>query len=167
MRKQWLFGWLAALALLLSLSVAACIQPITAEGVQTGELAVAQAAADEATEAINKAAFRAWTDALNTGDWDVIDRATDKYYAKDHVVHNPNLPAGTGGPEDIKRLVHEFILASPDFHSTIEEMIAEGDMLATRVTLTGHDPNDPAAKLTVLNIARFVDGQFAEEWELP
>lgn len=36
-----------------------------------------------------------------------------------------------------------------------------------RLTLTGHDPNDLAAKLTVLNITRFVDGQFAEEWELP
>jgi hypothetical protein len=56
---------------------------------------------------------------------------------------------------------------TPDFHSTVEDVVAEGDMVAYRLTLTGHDPNDPAAKLTVLNITRFVDGQFAEEWELP
>ena len=151
--------------MLLSLSVAACIRPITAAGGQTGELAVAQATTDEATEAINKAAVYAWADALNTGDLDVILRAVDKYYAKDHVVHNPNLPAGTGGPEEIKRFVREGL--TPDFHSTVEDVVAEGDMVAYRLTLTGHDPNDPAAKLTVLNITRFVGGQFAEEWELP
>ena len=63
MRKQGLFGWLAALALLISLSVAACIRPITAAGVQTGEIADAQAttdaAMDAAMEEINKAAVYA------------------------------------------------------------------------------------------------------------
>jgi predicted SnoaL-like aldol condensation-catalyzing enzyme len=165
MRKQWLFGWLAALVLLISLSAAACIRPITAAGVETGELVGAQAATDEATEAINKAAVYAWAEALSSGDLDAVDRAVDKYYAKDHIVHNPNLPAGTGGPEEIKRLVREGL--TPDFHSTVEDVVAEGDTVAYRLTLTGHDPNDPAAKLTVLNITRFVDGQFAEEWELP
>jgi predicted SnoaL-like aldol condensation-catalyzing enzyme len=119
------------------------------------------------TEEVNKAAVYAWADALNTGNLDVIDRAVDQYIAKDHVVHNPNLPAGTGGPEDLKRLQHEFMPTVPDFHSTVEDVIAEGDMVAYRLTLTGHDPNDPAATLTVLNITRFVDGQMAEEWELP
>lgn len=165
MRKQWLFGCLAALALLISLSVAACIQPITAEGVQTR--AVAQAATTEATEAINKAAVRDWFAALNSHDLARIDRAVDKYYAKDHVVHNPNLPVGTGGPEDIKRLIREFLQAAPDFHITVEDVIAEGDIVATRTSSSGDDPNDPTATLTVLNISRFVDGQYAEEWELP
>jgi predicted SnoaL-like aldol condensation-catalyzing enzyme len=165
MRKQWLFGWLAAMALLISLSVAACIQPIAAEAGQSREEAVDQATTDEATEEINKAAVYAWAEALSSGDLDEVDRAVDKYYAKDHVVHNPNLPEGTGGPEEIKRLVREGL--TPNFHSTVEDVVAEGDMVAYRLTLTGHDPNDPEAELTVLNITRFVDGQFAEEWELP
>lgn len=113
MRKQSMFGWLAALTLLLNLLVAACIRPISATDVQIG--AVAQTATDEATEAVNKAAVYAWADALNTGDLDVILRAVDKYYAKDHIVHNPNLPLGTGGPEDIKRLQQEFMPTVPDF----------------------------------------------------
>lgn len=158
MRNRWLSANFVASALVFCLSLAAC-QPITAP--------VAQAAGSAAsnTEEINKAAVYAWAEALSSGDLDVIDRAVDKYYAADHVVHNPNLPAGTGGPEEIKRLVREGL--TPDFHSTVEAVVAEGDMVAYRLTLTGHDPNDPAAELTVLNITRFVNGQFAEEWELP
>lgn len=164
MRKQWLFGWLAVLALI-SLSMAACVQPITAEGAKAREMAVAQAATDQATEAINRAAVYGWEEALNSGDWDVIDRAVDKYYAKDHVIHNPNLPDTTTGPEDMKKFLRAAL--TPDFHGTVEDVITEGDMVASRITLTGLDPKDPTAKVTVLNISRFANGQYAEEWELP
>lgn len=154
------------LALLLSLSVAACIKPITAASVQTGGMAVVQAAADDATEDINKAAVRGWFEAFNSHDLDGLDRAVDKYYAPDYVYHNSSIPNFTGGAATIKQLVRESLEALPDLLLTIEEMIAEGDMVAVRVTVSGTDPNNKALSFMDLTMIRFVDGQYSEEWEL-
>ena len=166
MRKQWLFGWLAALALLISLSVAACIQPITTTGVQTGEMAVAQATTDEAAEEINKAAIQGWFDAINAHDLEGIERAVDKYYAPDYVLHDPTVPNFSGGAETIKKLVRESFQALPDPNLTIEDMIAEGDSVAIRVTVSGTQPDGKPLNFFTMSMIRFVNGQMAEEWQL-
>ena len=165
MRKQWLFGWLVTLALLLSLSVAACIQPIPASGGKAGAVAVAQAAAGDATE-VNKAAMRGWTDAFNAHDLAGLDSAVDKYYAPDYVLHDPTVPNFAGGAATVKQLVRESLKALPDLHITIEDMIAEGDSLAVRVTVTGTQPDGKPLHFFTMNMLRFVNGQMAEEWEL-
>jgi ketosteroid isomerase-like protein len=165
MRNQWLFGWLATLALLFSLSVAACIQPIPAPGSKAGAMAVAQATAGDATE-VNKAAVRGWFDAINAHDLNGLDRAVDKYYATDYVLHDPTVPNFTGGAATIKKLVRESMQALPDGHITIEDMIAEGDSVALRVTVTGTQPDGKPLRFFSMSMVRFVNGQWAEEWEL-
>jgi ketosteroid isomerase-like protein len=136
MRKQAMFGWLATLALLLSLSVAAC-QPITAPVAQ----AAAPGAADDATEEVNKAAVRGWFDAINSQDVDTVVRAVDQYYALDYVLHDPTVPHFSGGAATIKQLVRESMQTLPDGHLTIEDLIAEGDKVAIRVRVTGTQPD--------------------------
>jgi predicted ester cyclase len=54
-----------------------------------------------------------------------------------HLSHQPDGHAEERGPEDVKRFIGEFRQAFPDFHSTIEEQIAEGDKVVTRWTIRG------------------------------
>jgi ketosteroid isomerase-like protein len=166
MGKQSMFGWLATLALLLSLSVAACIQPVTASRVQTGETSVAQATAGDAREEVNKAAVRGWFDAVNAHDLSGLDQAIDKYYAPDYVLHDPTVPNFSGGAATLKPLVRESMQALPDVHITVEDMIAEGDSVAIRVTVSGTQPDGKPLHFFTMSMLRFVDGQIAEEWEL-
>jgi predicted ester cyclase len=48
------------------------------------------------------------------------------------------LPPGTPpGPESMKRLVVSTRAAFPDFRATVEDLVAEGDKLVARCTMTG------------------------------
>ena len=59
--------------------------------------------------------------------------AADEMMAADAVVHEPVI----GTPADLKTLVGDFRTAFPDWHSTVEEMIVEGDRVAERWTGRG------------------------------
>jgi steroid delta-isomerase-like uncharacterized protein len=59
--------------------------------------------------------------------------AADELMAADAVVHEPV----AGGPAGLKAFAREFRLAFPDWHSTVEELIAEGDRVAERWTGRG------------------------------
>ncbi len=64
--------------------------------------------------------------------------AADEMMAADAVVHEPVI----GTPADLKTLVGDFRTAFPDWHSTVEEMIAEGDRVAERWTGRGTHRGD-------------------------
>src|SRR4051794_15787754 len=121
MRNQWLFGWLATLALLFSLSVAACIQPIPASGSKAGAMAAVQVATSDVTE-VNKATMRGWFDAFNSHDLNRLDLAVDKYYTTNYVLHDPTVPNFTGGGATVKKLVRETLQTLPDLHITVNSM---------------------------------------------
>lgn len=59
--------------------------------------------------------------------------AADELMAADAVIHEP--VAGT--PADLKMMAGNFLAAFPDWHSTVEEMIVEGDRVAERWTGRG------------------------------
>ena len=77
------------------------------------------------------------------------------------------------GPEDVKRFMGEFRSAFPDFHTTIEDQIAEGDRVATRWTMRGTHEGEfrgiPATgnqiSVTGIGIFRFSDGKVVESWD--
>jgi steroid delta-isomerase-like uncharacterized protein len=78
------------------------------------------------------------------------------------------------GPEDVKRFMGEFREAFPDFHSTIEDQIAEGDKVVTRWTMSGiHQgefrgiaPTGKQITVTGIGIFRFSDeGKVIESWD--
>jgi steroid delta-isomerase-like uncharacterized protein len=78
------------------------------------------------------------------------------------------------GPEDVKRFMSEFRQAFPDFHSTIEDQIAEGDKVVTRWTMRGTHQGEfrgiaPTGKqitVTGIGIFRFSDeGKVIESWD--
>ena len=164
MSRQWVFGWVTTVALLLTMSVAAC-QPITASSARMGVMTAAQAPADDPSE-VNKAAVRAWFDAINGHDLAALEQAVDKYYAPDYVLHDPTVPNFAGGAATIKKMIRESMQAMPDAHLVINDLIAEGDTVTVRATATGTQPDGKPLTFFTMSVIHFVNGQFAEEWEL-
>jgi steroid delta-isomerase-like uncharacterized protein len=74
--------------------------------------------------------------------------------------------------EGYKQALAQTFAAFPDWHLTIEDMIAEGDKVATRWTATGtHQgefqgipPTSKQFKYTGVTIGRFANGQVVELW---
>ena len=117
----------------------------------------------------NKAVVRRWIAGLNAGDLDVAD----EIYAPDFVMHDPGNPDRLLGPEGTKQGFAAFLAAFPDLHVTIDDIIAEGDKVVWRVSLTGTHKGEflgiaPTGKQitnTGITIVRMVDGKFVEGWQ--
>ena len=52
----------------------------------------------------------------------------------------------------------------PDFHRTIEDMIAEGDKVWVRYETTGTPLSGTKIEVTSINIHRIVNGKIVEGW---
>jgi len=93
-------------------------------------------------------------------------------------VFDPNLvdhfaPPGTpGGLEGARQTFDMFLTAFPDLHFTVEDLIAEGDGVAARVTMSGTQhgafmgvpPTGKHVTMTGIDINRFVGGKSVEHW---
>jgi steroid delta-isomerase-like uncharacterized protein len=117
----------------------------------------------------NKAIARRWSEELwSTGNLAVAD----KLVAPNYVRHDPGDLFSVEGPEGVKRLVERIRARQPDLHILIEDMIAEGDRVVTRYTVTGTDtggfmgraPTGKQTKATGIQIFRIVDGKIVESW---
>src|SRR5207247_1766156 len=62
--------------------------------------------------------------------------AVDELYASDFVGHHPGQPDWVG-PQSVKRVVTAIRDAFPDFHESVEDVLVDGDKVATRFTSTG------------------------------
>ena len=117
----------------------------------------------------NKTIFRRYVEEVsNEGNLDLVDEIFARY-----VSHQPDGYTEERGPEDVKRFIGEFHQAFPDFHSTIEDQIAEGDKVATRWTIRGTHQGEfrgiaPTGKqitVTGIGIFRFSEGKVVESWD--
>jgi steroid delta-isomerase-like uncharacterized protein len=118
----------------------------------------------------NKAIFRRYVEELgNEGNFDLADEIFDQYRA-----HQSDGTTLERGPEDVKRFMGEFRSAFPDFHSTIEDMVAEGDKVVTRWMARGtHQgefrgiaPTGKEIEITGIGIFRFsTEGKVVESWD--
>lgn len=115
----------------------------------------------------NKQLVRRFYAAIDAGDLD----AMDELVAEDYVDHSPPpfpLPPGREGLKQAFRLFWE---ATPGTHE-IEDQIAEGDKVVTRLTAVGKHQGDlpgaPATgndmRMTATVIHRIADGRLAEKW---
>jgi steroid delta-isomerase-like uncharacterized protein len=118
----------------------------------------------------NKAIFRRYVEEVgNEGNLDLVEEIFDRYLS-----HQPDGHAEERGPQDVKRFIGEFHQAFPDFHTTIEDQIAEGDKVVTRWTMRGtHQgefrgiaPTGGQIKVTGIGIFRFSEeGKVVESWD--
>jgi steroid delta-isomerase-like uncharacterized protein len=93
--------------------------------------------------------------------------------AEDMVEHEdlpfPEAPEGKAG---VRALFQSMFDAFPDFEMTIEDTIAEGDKVVTRVRATGTHQGEfmgiPATgrriDVPLIDVARIRDGKIAEHW---
>src|SRR6185436_1899212 len=96
----------------------------------------------------------------------------DGLYTDDYVYHGIPLLGDLRGPIAFKEMAKGFIDAVSEFQETVEDQIAEGDKVVTRVAgrgthtgpLMGAAPTGKELKWSAISIARFVDGRIAEEW---
>jgi predicted ester cyclase len=108
-----------------------------------------------------------WAEAVNTGDLAVIDRTIDEMCPLVWDNHNPTYPELPHTREGLKAWFREILNDMPDFHYTVEDMIVEGDRVATRVVLTGHNPlTGENFLMHCMHISRYAENKLVEEWEL-
>lgn len=94
----------------------------------------------------------------------------DELIAPNYVNHD--LPAPVPGPEGFKMIAGMFLAAFPDLHTTIEDVVADGDRVATRGTFTGtHQgefngipPTGKSVKVSYIDIWRLENGKAVENW---
>ena len=115
----------------------------------------------------NKAVLRRNLEIFNKGNLEIADETI----ATNYILHGP---AGQeyNGPEGFKQMITMYRTAFPDFHVTIEDMVAEGDKLAHRIILQGTHKGDlmgiaPTGKqvtLSAITISHFAGGKEVEAW---
>ena len=97
--------------------------------------------------------------------------ATDEMVAAGIVWHRPTGP-DIVGVEAVKRGMSAALSAAPDYHCTLDDVIAEGDKVATRFTTRftfkraygGIPPTGKQVVMWGLAISHIVDGKIAEMW---
>ena len=93
-------------------------------------------------------------------------------YTGDYVYHGIPMLGELRGPTAFKELASAFIDAVSEFQETVEDQIAEGDKVATRISgrglhtgeVMGATPTGKKLTWSALVLSRFVDGKIAEEW---
>jgi len=122
------------------------------------------------TEEQNKQMSRRFTEEIwNKGKLDQIG----DFVAPNHKNHpSASAPDFGQGPQGFSQLVSLYRTAFPDTNLTIEDQIAEGDLVVTRWTAAGTHRGElfgmPATgkqvKVTGIFIDRLADGKIVESW---
>jgi steroid delta-isomerase-like uncharacterized protein len=119
----------------------------------------------------NRAAFKRFLGAMNTGDPEVISETIDELVESDAQIRTP-LPIEATGAQLLKEVFGRLHRAFPDLRVTVEDVIAEEDKVVSRNSVTGTHLGEymgipPTGKSVTYNeifIGRFVNGRIAETW---
>ncbi len=95
----------------------------------------------------------------------------DEFVAADFVDYNPS-PGFTPDLEGLKQAYNHFLAAQPDGYHIVEDMIAEGDKVMTRVSaygthtgeLFGIAPTGKQVSMTGIAVHRIANGKIVEHW---
>ena len=115
----------------------------------------------------NKRLVRAFFEGIfNEGDLEVVH----EFLAPDYIDHSP-FSAEAPGPEGFKRRM-DMLRASLAVRMTLDDLLAERDLVAFRWTMAGKHvgefagiaPTGRDVSLTGLNLERVADGKIVEHW---
>jgi predicted ester cyclase len=109
-------------------------------------------------------------DVVNQGKFEVVD----ELFAPEYVDHAAP-PGAPGGLEGVKAIFGMFRSAFPDVKFTIDEMVADGDIVATRVhgegtqngPFMGQAPTGKHAVWRSVGFFRVKDDKIVEHWGIP
>ena len=115
----------------------------------------------------NKEIVRRYQEAYNNNDLDALSEIV----AMD--VLTPRIMAGVPSGLEGAKAVHQIMLKGfPDFHTRIDDLIAEEDKVAAQITMTGTNtgtfmgmpPTGKRVEFTGIFIARIGNGRIVEHW---
>jgi predicted ester cyclase len=115
----------------------------------------------------HKAVVQRWIEAYNDRD----QQGEADARAPGYVAHVPGVP-GPLGSEEWTQFIASFVEAFPDIRLTVEDIMADGDMVAARVSFHGTHrgafqgipPTNRQVAFTSIELDRMVDGKVAEHW---
>lgn len=98
----------------------------------------------------------------------------DELVAVDLIEHEELPPEAPEGRESIRWFARVFSTAFPDWQVTLHDLLAEGDKVVGRATMTGTHQGEfmgiPATgkriEVGLIDIVRIADGRIAEHWGL-
>ena len=118
----------------------------------------------------NKALYRRLTDeAWNAGKLEVLDQILSPDFL-DHEEYPGKVP----GRDGTKQLIAMTRTAFPDIHTTVDDLIAEGDKVVAistargthRGPYLGMPPTGKPIKLAIIDVFRCANGKIVEHWGL-
>jgi len=100
-----------------------------------------------------------------------VDSAAE-LVSDDYMLHDPGHPDFRGGVDAFKEMMSECMGSSRDESFTVHDLIAEGDKVVSRWTVSGCQTKDLPGipnkggcyKIDGISITRVSDGKIAEEW---
>jgi steroid delta-isomerase-like uncharacterized protein len=118
----------------------------------------------------SKATMRRYLGVFEQGNIDLLD----ELLAPDYVNHSPATPDLPTGPEGVKGVVTMFRSGMPDLRVIVDDMIAEGDKVATRYTLEGtHEgelfgvpPTGQRLSIESITVERVSEGKIRDHWRV-
>ena len=115
----------------------------------------------------NKKIVRRYQEIYNSNDLDELGEVVSEDLITPRIM--PGIPTGIEGA----KAAHRIMLAGfPDYQTVIEDLFAEGDRVAARITMSGTNTGSfmgiPATgkrvSFTGIYIARISDGKIVEHW---
>jgi steroid delta-isomerase-like uncharacterized protein len=106
---------------------------------------------------------------INAGNLDVIDELI-----ADHFVEHEEFPGISQDKEGVRQFFSMFRSAFPDMHMEPHDVLADGDLLCCRATMSGTQrgefmgmpPSGKRFEVTGFDLLRVRDGQVTEHWGL-
>ena len=119
------------------------------------------------TPEANKRVMYSFTEFINTAN----EKLADELISPDAVFHVPGRAEPVRGPAGYLEIIGMMREGFPDIQWTVEEMVAEADMVAARFTMRGTHrgvffgvpPTGRTIKVQAMNFYRLSDGRFVEE----
>jgi predicted ester cyclase len=116
----------------------------------------------------HKALVRRWFAELDRRNFAIIDELLPAHY----VDHNPPLPDLPPGREGVRQASLRLFAAFPDAVHILEDQVAEGDKVMTRLTtratftgeILGFQPTGKVVEVSGVAVHRVVDGRLVEHW---
>lgn len=123
---------------------------------------------------LNKALVRRWFAEIDRGNLAIID----ELLPVDYIDHNPPLPDLPPGREGVRESARQLRAAFPDAVHTLNDQLAEGDKVMTRLTTRAtflgeivvgqhrqrHQPTGRVVEISGIAVHRVVDGRLVEHW---
>jgi steroid delta-isomerase-like uncharacterized protein len=114
--------------------------------------------------------LRFYDELWNRGNFD----AADELVADDYVRHDLRPGNAPAGPAGQKAVAQRFRAAFPDIRLEVESLVAEGDLVVARWTISGtHSgpwgdvaPTGRRVRFVGVNFFRLADGKIAEIWNV-